>query len=246
MLRQSEIDELIGKPASLAYRTLILAHQNIERCTIFRYTSPPLLQERIEIKEFEKTIIEQALSIRKATKVPFWEAIFSACMKSGECTAALLKATFFHQGQGQSIDYYRRDLESDILVKVTEGNTLNVSLCSEVIDTHEESHHLNFLDFHCEVSKNNTRIVHSVCRELMPQGFLVLDSGDSYHASSLNLMSAEQRIHVLGKSILVSPIIDSIYIAHQLQQSSSSIRISEGGKATKLPTVIDGWSPTSG
>jgi len=246
MLRQSELDELIGRTAAVAYRAILLAHQDLKSCTVFEYDSPPLLQQRITITEFEKAIIEQALSIREITKIPFWEAVFSACLKSGQCTDALLAATFFHNGQGYPISYDRRELDSDALDKATKEYTRNIGLGSEVFIAHNESRHLNFLDFHCEVTDDNLRIVHQVCRGLMPQGFVIFDSGDSYHASSLNLMSAEERIHVLGKALLVSPIVDSLYIAHQLQQGSSSIRISNGGKAKKFPIVIDAWCPFSG
>jgi hypothetical protein len=246
MLRQSELDELVGKTAAVAYRAVLLAHGKLKRCTVFTYAFPPPLQQRIEITDVENAIIEQALSLREATKIPFWEAVFATCIKTGQCTDALLEATFFHAGQGQAVNYDRRDLESDVLYKITKRSTSNVSLCSKVFDVREQSRYLNFLDFHCEVTNDNTRIVRGVCQKLMPQGFLILDSGDSYHASSLSLMSAEQRVHVLGKAILASPIIDSFYIAHQLQQDSSSLRISKGGKAKKFPIVIDAWCPDSG
>lgn len=243
MLTQSKLNELIGKKASVAYRSVLLAHHDLRKCTVFKYDSPPTLQQRVEITAFEKAIIEQALLIREETKIPFWEAIFSSCVKSGQCSESLLEATFFHNGQGSPASYDRHDLESGIFEKITDGNTCNLGLGSEVLDVHDESHHFSFLDFHCEVTDDNKRIVYSVCRMLMPQGFLLLDSGDSYHATSLYLMSNEQRIHLLGKAIRVAPIIDSLYIAHQLQQSSSSLRISMGGKAKKFPIVIDAWCP---
>ena len=187
-LKQSELDDLIGKTAVDAYTAVLLSHQALKKFTIFRYASPPLLQERVEVNEFEKSVIDEALSIRATNKIPFWEAVFSACIKSGRCTDALLTATFFHMGQGDATDYKRRDLESGILNKITDENTLNVGLCSEIQDKHEKYHHLNFMDFHCDVTESNAKIVSAVCREIMPDGFLVFDSGDSYHASSLALL----------------------------------------------------------
>lgn len=240
---QSRLNRLLGKTAPVAYRAVLLAHGDVQICTVFRYVSPPSLQERIAITDFENDIIKRALSIREGAKIPFWEAVFSACIQEGRCSSGLLKATFFHNGQGAPVEYQRSDLESGILESLTEGNSLNVSLGSKVFDGRNECRHLNLLDFHCDISESNTRLVYQVCRELMPHGFLILDSGDSYHAASIDLVSPEQRVRMLGKALLVSPIVDVPYIAHQLQQDSSSIRISRGGKAKKIPVVIDAWCP---
>ena len=245
VINKSNLEQLIGQTAAIAYRSLLLSHHDLKRCTLFKYKTPPPLQQRVSITTFEKAIIEQALSIREQTKIPFWEAIFSACIKNGKCSDALLEATFYHSGQGDPVQYDRDDIESGGLDKATDRDTRNVSLCSKVFDSASKPHHLGFLDFHCDVADANKHIVHSVCRILLPQGFLILDSGDSYHATSLYLMSNEQRIFTLGKAIRVSPIIDSLYIAHQLNQSSSSIRISKGGKAKKHPIVVDAWCPGS-
>lgn len=243
VLSQEQLDQLIGQQAPKAYRCLLLADQNISVCKVLKYETPPSLQKRVEIKEFEETIIQQALVIRENIKIPFWEAVFSACVISGKCSKALLEATFYRNKQGESYEFNRKDIESGILEDMTRDNASNLGLCSKVFGVDGRDYNFSFLDFHCDVIDSNKKIVHDVCRHLMPQGFVVLDSGDSYHASSIYLMSNEERIYTLGKAIRVSPIIDSIYIAHQLQQDFSSIRISLGGKAKKIPIVVDAWCP---
>lgn len=84
------------------------------------------------------------------------------------------------------------------------------------------------MDLHCEVSARNHGVVLRVCRHVMPQGFLLLDSGGSYHACGMTVTSDEGRIHTLGEALLASPTVDARYVAHQLLQESSSIRISLG------------------
>ncbi|MEW6684482.1 MAG: hypothetical protein AB1451_16425 [Nitrospirota bacterium] len=244
-LTSADLTGLLGKSAAVAYRVILLAQETVKGCTVFKYISPPPLQERVALTDFEKEIVEQALLIRENTKLPFWEAVFSACIRKGQCTDALLKATFFHNGQGLAVVCGRDDLESGVLERLVEGDSANVSLGSEILDRQNESRHLMFLDFHCEVSEGNTRIVHQVCQNLMPEGFLVLDSGDSYHASTIKLVTPKERISMLGKALLASPIVDTTYIGHQLQQESSSIRISKGGKAKRYPVVIGTWCPAN-
>lgn len=242
-LTQSDLNALLGQPAAVAYRVLLLAQPILQQWSVFRYSSPPTLQQRVPITAAEQAVIDQALEIRELTKIPFWHAVFGACLLRGYCTNSLLQGAFFHNGQGTRTDYDRAALAADMLDTVTGGEQANIGLGSKIIDSDGVAWHLNLLDFHCDIGAANTRIVHSICRELMPQGFLILDSGDSYHAAGIQPVSPEQRIQMLGKALLASPVVDVPYVAHQLQQDSSSIRISKGGKAKKYPIVVDAWCP---
>lgn len=233
---------LVGTTAPVAYRALLLANPKLEKITVCRYSTPPLLQQRIRVGPFEQRMIDRALELRAETKIPFWQAVFSACILAGECSQSLVDATFVHAGQGTIAEYERRDLETGILEQLTAGAS-NVALGSKVFESGRGWVHLCLLDFHCEISEPNMRIAHQVCRALMPEGFLLLDSGDSYHACSMDLSSGNDRIRLLGKALLASPIVDAVYIAHQLQQEGSSIRISRGGKERKVPIVVDAWCP---
>jgi hypothetical protein len=241
MLTPDRLQALVGKTAAVAYRTLLLAQPDIRTFTVFRYVSPPRLQERITVTAPEQEVIERARLVREQTKFPFWEALFAACLQRGECSDALLRAAFFHHGPGVATEHYRADLESGLLESITDENAVNIGLGSRVTDGRGTVLHLNLLDFHCDISDANTRIASRVCRELMPQGFLLLDSGDSYHAASIGVANPDERIATLGKALLVNPIVDAFYIGHQLQQDSSSIRISKGGRAKQFPKVIDAW-----
>src|ERR1700730_10937093 len=94
------LSQLVGTPAPAVYRSLMLAHEEIARCTLCRYSSPPSLQQRIKITEYESELIDLALSLRESAMIPFWEAVFAACLKKGMCPTPLLDAALFHNGQG--------------------------------------------------------------------------------------------------------------------------------------------------
>jgi hypothetical protein len=155
----------------------------------------------------------------------------------------LLSGALFHSGAGDGTPDTREDIDGGVLERVSLSGEANVGLGSEIRMAHSQALHLNFLDFHCGVSDTNTRIAMRICQALLPRGFLLLDSGDSYHAAGLDLVSKNDRIATLGRALLVAPIVDTYYIAHQLQQDLSSLRISKGGRAKKFPTVIDVWLP---
>lgn len=235
--------DLLGRPAPYVYRCVLLAQHDAAVATICRYASPPSLQRRVHMTDYEESIVDAALVIRERDKLPFWEAVFCAAIQSGECRDTLLDASLYHGGLGDLTECSREAIENGVLEEAVEGGARNVGLSSKVRMSSGECRHLMFLDFHSEVSDRNVELVHRVCRRLIPSGFVIFDSGDSYHAASLALGTSEDRIRFLGRALLVAPIVDPTYIAHQLQQDASSIRISRGGKREQFPTAVDVYLP---
>ncbi len=230
--------DLVGTNAPTAYRDLIMAHADVVAITVCRYKTPPLLQQRINATPFEQEIISIALDIRSEVKIPFWEAIFAACLRAGKCSHSLLDAALFHNGLGDLTTITVKSLKLDGLKDIVASGQSNIGLASRVELTNVDAHHLAMMDFHCSITMENTEIVASICRRLMPEGFLLLDSGDSYHACGIVLLTEEERLEFLSKSLFFAPIVDSSYIAHQLMQTMSSIRISKGGSRAKCPEVL--------
>lgn len=233
-------EELIGKKATEACEELIRAHQWISKVRICHYNAPPSLQQRIEMGRIEEELVNAALKIRKDVGTPFWEALFTACLKQHRFTDPLLDAALLHQGTGSQSEISREDLLEGKLAEMVHqtGYGEAVGLVSEVELKSGKHQHFIFLDFHCEVSEDNTELVSAVSNRLLPGGYLLLDSGDSYHAWGIQLVSSSERVKLLGRSLFFMPIVDGIYIAHQLNQEVSSIRISVGGQRRCAPQVI--------
>jgi hypothetical protein len=233
-----KLRDLVGASAPVAYRELMIRYAGLATVKVCHYATPPMLQERIEITELEQQIIDQAMTIRSDAQIPFWEALFAACLRSGQHPDSLLDAAGFHNGPGKLITVSADAIKEGRLSEMASEGQRNVGITSALTFTNSEVHHLPLMDFHCDLSQTNTEIVASVCRRIMPQGFLLLDSGDSYHACGVALMSATERIEFLGRSLFFAPIVDSAYVAHQLLQPMSSIRISTGGSRHKCPEVL--------
>lgn len=229
---------LVGADAPTAYRQLIMAHAGVSGVTLCRYKTPPLLQERIEITQAEQQLINKAMGIREYAQIPFWEALFSACLQAESYSDSLFDAAAFHNGPGELTVISAQDVRLNGLLDVVASGERNVGLTSRIELRDAETHHLALMDFHCGIKRQNTEIVAAVCRRLMPFGFLLLDSGDSYHACGFGLMTEDERYQFLGKSLFFAPIVDSAYVAHQLLQPMSSIRISTGGSRSKCPEVL--------
>lgn len=240
---KSQLPRLLGLHAPQAYRELLLNWMEVEAIDIFEYENPPRMQDRIAIHEAERGLIERANAMRLGTGVPFWEALFATCAVTGECTDSIVAAAFFHNGQGMQRCISRDQIREGVLEHAIKSANRVVAMGSRVLGKEGLIGHLNFLDFHCPVSEQNLELVRRVCRQLMASGFVLLDSGGSYHACSVSIVSDEERMRTLASAILVSPVVDARYVAHQLLQDSSSLRISSGGSLDKIPVVVDAWIP---
>lgn len=229
---------LVGLAAADAYTKIILSHGSVRRVSVYQYSSPPTLQQRIAITPNEQLLIDQALVLRKDTKLPFWNALFAACLQSQTHSSELIGAAFFHNGPGVPVAYDRIAIETGALEELAQSGQRNLGLSSLVHDDQGHAWHLPLLDFHCDISSQNEELAALICSHVMPGGYILIDSGDSYHACGTSLLSPGERIQMLGKALLAAPVVDGHYIAHQLQQEASSIRISKGGKASRSPVVV--------
>lgn len=182
--------------------------------------------------------MQQALERRKDGVTPFWQAIFSVCLVNGRCSRELVRAALFHAGPGEVTAHSVAVLGDQEISAMFGRDEANVALASHLLLKDGTCVHLAMLDFRCDVSDGNSRLVQNVCRELFGHGFVLIDSGDSYHACGVMTLSAEQRVAFLGRALLLAPIVDASYLGHQLQQEFSTIRMSVGGALKHMPTVI--------
>jgi hypothetical protein len=114
----------------------------------------------------------------------------------------------------------------------------SLALLSEVVCRDGSLRHLPMVDFHAFKSARNQRIVEAVSERLFPQGAILLDSGESYHAYGNRLMSKCEFREFLGKAMLCVPIVDRAYLAHQLIEGRCALRLTSGGGKSHVPTVV--------
>ena len=236
-------EQFIGARAGVVYRNLILAHEEVQLARARSYQAPPSLQQRLPMTDSVHALIETAMDRRTRTEIPFWQAMMLTILDSGVVPDDLLNAALFHQGSGVSDDLTRGDLErGELDVRACIQNSV-VSLDS-CLDLEDECAHLAFMDFRVTPCEANTQLVKAVCQRLMPDGFVVLTSTRSYHACGVALQHPNERIEFLGRSLLFSPIVDDRYVAHQLMQPSSSLRISAPTESDSTPRVVAIWYPS--
>ncbi len=114
----------------------------------------------------------------------------------------------------------------------------NLTLLSELTRCDGSTGHLPMIDFHAFKSPANQRLVEAVAEKLFPDGSILMDSGESYHAYGTRVLSPEDFRRFLGTAMLFVPIIDRAYVAHQLIEGRCALRLTTGGGKSQVPVVV--------
>ncbi|MFC5576930.1 hypothetical protein ACFPOA_02740 [Lysobacter niabensis] len=226
----------VGSAAHVAYAAIIHSHKEVESIELCRYRSPPPLQSRIELTDRERDLVANAVVKRQDGVTSFWQGVFASALELGWCSQAVVEAALFHNGPGdiQSIPV---SSFGESLEVIFDPDERNVGLSSKLTLRDGTSRHLAMLDFRCEVGEASLAILEKICDALYEGGYVVVDSGHSYHACGMRIVTPSKRIEFLSKALIFSPIIDVAYLSHQLRQEFSTIRISRGGSSDLLPKI---------
>lgn len=231
----------VGMSAASAICAIVRSCPEVSEVSLIEYMEPKPAQSRSDATEWERNIIERALSTRAQLHLPFWDAVMLSCFSAHQEPSALLDSAMLHNtGRGNEKWLPRTDVLlgalSEIASAASEGKW--VAITSEVRLEDGELGHIPLLDFHCPKSEANQVLAASVLRRVLPSGAVLLESGDSYHGYGFGVVSVDAFLDFLGRSLLFAPIVDRVYVAHQLIERRSALRLSAGGSAKPSPTVI--------
>ena len=231
---------LLGAPAPVIYRELILAHDGATAVWVRAYSNTPSVQARLA-EPRSRQLVDVAMAYRGDAELPFWHAMMRVIERSGKIPHELLDAALFHQGPGLSTHLSRRQLSDGELA--TFSKLHRYASLDSWLAFDDQRGYLPLLDFRISPNEAHTKLVSALCQRLLPQGFVILDSGRSYHACGVVVHTKRERVDFLAKSLLFAPIVDDRYVAHQILQPSSTLRISGGDTGQRAPTVVSIWYP---
>jgi hypothetical protein len=113
-----------------------------------------------------------------------------------------------------------------------------LALCSRARLSTGDTAHIPMIDFRCHPSEDNASATIEILKEIGEKQGVLLNSGRSFHYYGMSLLSEREWQAFLGKFLLLSPIVDSRYIAHRLIDGFCRLRISETSIKPKIPEVI--------
>lgn len=213
----------------------IISHNN--NISSIRVVSHDIQKDtKIDLKSVwtgrEENVYNNALQLKANYSIPFWNGIMLSNINNPQWSESCLSASFRHNPVHFVADVPVNRIETLKTITV-EGDRKSIN--SHVMTTEGKVKHIPMLDFHIPVNTVNTGIVKYICKIIGQDGY-ILNSGRSYHFIGKTLFSHENMIKFLGQALLFTPIVDEIWIAHQLQDGSCSLRFGE--KNGVYPTLI--------
>lgn len=180
----------------------------------------------------EHDIFQNARLMRDQLKIPFWSCLMISNLDNKNWSRKCILAANRHNKNDEYITLSPNQYSS----RISDLEQGEYGINSRMTLFNDRVLHLPMIDFHIRKSKINEDIVSAVCESLIPDGGYILDSGKSYHFIGKNLISEDELLNLLAKAILFTPIVDEIWVAHQIIERSCTLRI--GYKNRVLPTLI--------
>lgn len=230
---------MIGTETPDIVVAILKANPRIQSINVFDYEHPLLLQERIQLTSEERLQIEEARATRARTGIPFWEALLLSCFNSPFGYERILREALFHQSHRSAlVPLSRQAVESGQLHRLARTAVAGARSLSSIVQVNGgEEMHLLLMDFHCPESPLNDRLVTNACRLLFSGTVFILASGESYHAIGARIVEWSELQEVLGRSLLLAPIVDTRYVGHQLIERACGLRFSTAASKAQRPTV---------
>lgn len=227
---------MIGSNSFEAVRYIISKFDEISKVSLIEFKEPLPLQERVP-EILGSNIFSKGMELREATQLPFWDCLLKNITGHDEGDLHVLKQALFHN-QNDTIEHeFPRSeilrIQPESYLKNPKGSSLAIS--SKVTLRNGATGHIPMLDFHTPVNKGAEGIIASAMKALGLESFFVCNSGKSYHAYGLKILCQDELISFLNSALLLHPIVDTRYVAHQLRDRYCKLRI--------VPTSLKPFQP---
>lgn len=191
-----------------------------------------------------KAITGEARSHHRNFGFGFWEfALASSVEVGGDTREALIDGALRHGDDGVFQNEISRDaFEIGLETREYEGLPPRhlISLSSKVRLVGAAHHlHLPMLDFGVKAGPAGEAAVLSAVKALGQDG-LLFESGSSYHFYGAKPVPWGDLVKILGRALLLSPLVDARWVSHQLIDGRCSLRISTDQERSPVPPSFVG------
>ncbi|WP_291045727.1 hypothetical protein [Herbiconiux sp.] len=195
----------------------------------------PRLQNRVDASVEAQRLIEAAQAERLTNGTPFWHALFRAGAR-GEMGVPeeILDAAQYHQHPvaTEALQVVVGAKSNDRILKLSDNlkATDVLMLTSRLVLPSGSIAHLPMLDFSVKARLPGARgTVSRSVSSLRVSGELT-STGRSFHLFGRRSMSEADWRDFMARALLLSPITDERWIAHQLVAGYASLRVSRSDK----------------
>lgn len=240
VLRDLDLRGMKSKSVVFFLQAFCSACRSISEMTFATYFRQPGLGGRISnyLELEDKPLLAQVTEASSTTHAPHWIIFPYLALKSGKHLDFLVDSALTHR-HGERAKRYTvgaEDLMRNEINDVTEQlpSDHGLSVCSDVTLTDGARWHIPMMDFSIAPSESSQELVLSALREVGQERGILVNSGNSYHFYGCALITEDEWRTFLGRSLLLSPITDSRYIAHRLIDGYCNLRILDLERAIPL------------
>lgn len=195
-----------------------------------------------EVSPRAQSITDPARDEHRARGFGFWEFVLAdAVTADSETRRGLLDGALRHNSEGAIRLKLKRE---EFIERLRAGEYENlpprdlVSFCSPVeVFGDGQRMHLPLLDLGVKPGPDGVAAAMDAMRSLGLRG-LLFESGRSYHFYSADPVTQPDLVAILGRAQLLSPIVDSRWVSHQLIDGRCGLRISTDSEKAPVPPIF--------
>lgn len=234
------MEPLIGK-SSVCVISSIAASLNEADEVEFVYVpwTARLVQDRINITLPIHNALRKALVLRHETHLPFWDSVLVSTFGASHVSPLFAAALHHNPTPTRRVMLTASSCTasrvSDLVSQCYDNEVL--AIVSTVRQRSGTIAHLPLIDFHLPCSTANAELAQAALAALGAGPGYLLCSGKSYHFVGSRLIDQAMLVPFLARCLLLSPVIDRSWIAHQLLEGRCALRVSARAECGE-PKVI--------
>jgi hypothetical protein len=241
--------QLLGLHSSTVVEQVVASNPAVAMIAIKAFLPPPPFETRFEPTQDEWNLIERARALRHGLSVPFPDAV-GMCVASGAAPSAdFFRAMAYHHETGDPMWIPRQHVGEGALRSLPENVDHFIavtSLVQQQTASGLEMRHIPMLDFRIRPRHGAVEVVTGVLNSISAPLGWILESGASYHYIGAEPISADDAGRLLASALLLSPITDRNWIAHQLIAGHATLRLTVNPQtAAPPPVVVATFRPTT-
>lgn len=212
----------------------------IDSFSFIEYAPPPLIQDRNAC--ISHKLLEETLELRCETGLPFWDCLMSKSLSTQtDFSFVAEEALFRNSAYGKTIFIQREKLRDELPKLCSESNDSNfaMAVCSKVKLVDGSYAQIPLFDLQCRPEHCDLSIVHTTAERILDGSYYIVSSGKSFHLYFRELLDEVSWRNTMYRSLLLHPIIDTRYIAHQLLDGECKLRLTPASYKATQPVVLE-------
>jgi len=240
-LNMKDLFTLLGKPAPEFYTDVVKLLPAVQEISIAKYTPPPPIQRRVTLSDQEILLVNLAAKVRASSSHSFLQILMEMCTEATHPVEGILDSINYHQKHPSARTWVCREsvLNGKLISLCANASSSEpLAFFSRVKVGSNECYSLPLLDMRIPKSPKSLNIIASIANRLLGTRFAILETHKSYHLVGITLLKEIAIKDFLAHAILYSPITDHAYVAHQLLEGESSLRLTAHFEDALSPAVV--------